>query len=217
MRALRRGLGSSGDTFPQDVLELQSYLAAAQPGAQVRAVPGQGAQVPLYLLGSSTFSAQLAAELGLPFAFASHFAPGSLHDALRFYRAGFKPSPQLREPHVIVGVNVFAADSDAEAARLYTTLLQMFLNHIRDTRQEMPPPIESMDGRWSEPEEIYVRRMLRYSAVGAPATVRAALEAIIAETGADEIIATAQIHDHAARLHSFELAAQIFQQINDTH
>src|SRR3954452_13414733 len=130
MRALRRGLGSSGDTFPHDVLELQSYLAPAQPGALIRAVPGQGSRVPLYLLGSSTFSAQLAAELGLPFAFASHFAPGSLLDALRLYRAGFRPSAQLREPHVIVGVNVFAADTDAEAARLYTTLQQMFLNII---------------------------------------------------------------------------------------
>jgi luciferase family oxidoreductase group 1 len=216
MRALRRGLGSSGDTFPQDVLELQSYLAPAQPGALIRAVPGQGSQAPLYLLGSSTFSAQLAAELGLPLAFASHFAPASLHDALRLYRAGFKPSPQLREPHVIVGVNVFAADTDAEAARLYTTLQQMFLNIIRDTRKAMPPPVDTMDGVWSEPEETYVRRMLRYSAVGRPATVRKALEAIIAETGADEIIATAQIHDHAARLHSFELAAQVFRQINAT-
>ena len=214
MRALRRGLGSNGDTFPQDVLELQSYLAPAQPGAPIRAVPGQGSQVPLYLLGSSTFSAQLAAELGLPFAFASHFAPASLLDALRLYRAGFRPSAQLREPHVIVGVNVFAADTDAEAARLYTTLQQMFLNIIRDTRKEMPPPIDTMDGLWSEPEEIYVRRMLRYSAVGAPATVRAGLEEIVAETGANEIIATAQIYDHAARLRSFELAAQVFQQIN---
>src|SRR3954469_19142645 len=176
MRALRRGLGSNGDTFPQDVLELQSYLAPAQPGAPIRAVPGQGSQVPLYLLGSSTFSAQLAAALGLPFAFASHFAPGSLHDALRLYRAGFQPSPQLREPHVIVGVNVFAADRDAEAERLFTTLQQMFLNIIRDTRREMPPHIDTMDGLWSEPEEIYVRRMLRYSAVRAPASVRKALE-----------------------------------------
>jgi luciferase family oxidoreductase group 1 len=217
MRALRRGLGSSGDTFPQDVLELQRYLAPAQRGASIRAVPGQGSNVPLYLLGSSTFSAQLAAELGLPFAFASHFAPGSLLDALRLYRAGFQPSQQLREPHVIVGVNVFAADTDAEASRLYTSLQQMFLNIIRDTRQEMPPPIDSMDGLWREPEEIYVRRMLRYSAVGAPATVRTSLEAIIAETGADELIATAQIYEHAARLHSFELAAEVFQQISASH
>jgi luciferase family oxidoreductase group 1 len=215
MRALRRGLGSSGDTFPQDVLELQGYLAPAQPGAPIRAVPGQESQVPLYLLGSSTFSAQLAAQLGLPFAFASHFAPASLLEALRLYRAGFRPSEQLREPHIIVGVNVFAADTDAVATRLYTTLQQMFLNIIRDTRGEMPPPIETMDGLWSEAEEAYVRRMLRYSAVGAPATVRAALEAIVGETGADEIIATAQIHDHAARLHSFELAAQVFQELND--
>jgi luciferase family oxidoreductase group 1 len=204
MRALRRGLGSSGDTFPQDVLELQRYLAPAQRGASIRAVPGQGSNVPLYLLGSSTFSAQLAAELGLPFAFASHFAPGSLLDALQLYRAGFQPSQQLREPHVIVGVNVFAADTDAEAGRLYTSLQQMFLNIIRDTRQEMP-------------QEIYVRRMLRYSAVGAPATVRTSLEAIIAETGADELIATAQIYEHAARLHSFELAAEVFQQMSASH
>ena len=211
MRALRRGLGSNGDTFPQDVLELQSYLAPAQPGAPIRAVPGQGSKVPLYLLGSSTFSAQLAAELGLPFAFASHFAPGSLHEALRLYRAGFRPSAQLRKPHVIVGVNVFAADTDAEAARLFTSLQQMFLGIIRGARTEMPPPVATMDGRWSEPEETHVQRMLRYSAVGSPATVRQELQAILAETGADEIIATAQIFDHAARLRSFELAAQVFQ------
>ena len=217
MRALRRGLGSNGDTFPQDVLELQSYLAPAEPGAVIRAVPGQGSNVPLYLLGSSTFSAQLAAQLGLPFAFASHFAPAALPDALRLYRAGFRPSAQLAEPHVIVGVNLFAADTDAEAARLFTTLQQMFLNIIRDTRQEMPPPVASMDGLWSPAEEAYVSRMLRYTVVGSPTTVRAGLEAIVEETGADEIIATAQIYDHDARLRSFEIGAQVFQAMNEAN
>jgi len=213
-RALRRGLGSSGDTFPQDVAELQSYFAPAVPGQPLRAIPGAGLNVPLYLLGSSDFSARLAAELGLPFAFASHFAPDYLHAALALYRDSFRPSAQLAAPHVIVGVNVIAADTDAAAARLFTSLQQAFLGLIRGARSELLPPIDTMDGRWSPIEATHVHRMTRCSAVGSPATIRRDLETLIDSTGADEIIATAQIFDHAARLRSFEIAAVVIEDIN---
>jgi luciferase family oxidoreductase group 1 len=213
-RALRRGLGSSGDTFPQDVMELQSYFAPAAPGQPLKAIPGAGLNVPLYLLGSSDFSARLAAELGLPFGFASHFAPDYLQAAIALYRENFQPSAQLAKPHVIVGANVIAADTDAEARRLFTSLQQAFLGIISGARSELPPPVATMEGCWSAPEEAYVQRMLRCSAVGSPATVRRELEALIQATGADEIIATAQIFDHAARLHSFEITAGVFESIN---
>lgn len=212
-RALRRGLGSSGDTFPQDVLELQSYFAPARPDQPLRAIPGAGLRVPVYLLGSSDFSARLAAELGLPFAFASHFAPDYLHAALGLYRSQFKPSAQLAKPHVMVGVNVIAAETDAEARRLFTSLEQAFLGLVRGARSELPPPVETMSGRWSPVEEAHVLRMTRCSAVGSPATVRRELEALIEATNADEIIATAQIYDHRARLRSFEIAAGVFEEI----
>jgi len=213
-RALRRGLGSSGATFPQDLLELRSYFAPPVEGQLLKAIPGAGLEVPIYLLGSSDFSARLAAELGLPFAFASHFAPDYLHEALALYRDHFQPSPELAAPHVMVGVNVIAAEKDAEAARLFTSLQQAFLGVIRGARSELPPPVESMDGRWAPFEEQHVRRMTRCSAVGAPATMRRALEELIEATGADEIIATAQVFDHQARLRSFEIAAGVFREIN---
>jgi luciferase family oxidoreductase group 1 len=170
--------------------------------------------VPIYLLGSSDFSARLAAELGLPFAFASHFAPDYLHEALELYRMNFRPSPQLAKPHAMVGVNVFAADTDEEGQRLFTTLQQAFLGIIRGARAELPPPVESMRGRWNPAEEAHVRRMLSYSAVGSRETVRRTLAAFIEQTGADEIVATAQIYDHAARLRSFEIAAEVFQEMS---
>jgi luciferase family oxidoreductase group 1 len=213
-RALRRGLGSSGDTFPDDVRELQSYFAPFVSGQPLKAIPGAGLEVPLYLLGSSDFSARLAAELGLPFAFASHFAPDALYDALALYRGHFRPSAQLDRPHVMVGVNVIAAATDAEARRLFTSLQQAFLGMIRGARSALLPPIESMEGRWSPLESGHVQRMLRCSAVGSPATIRRELEALIESTGADEIIATAQVYDHQARLRSFELAAGVFEEIN---
>lgn len=215
-RALRRALGSSGDTFPQDVMELKSYLAPAVPYQVVRAVPGQGLNVPLYLLGSSTFSAQLAAELGLPFAFASHFAPDSLHDALRLYRKGYKPSPGNPKPHVMVGVNVFAAGTDATARVLFTTLQQMFLNLVRGRPQPMPPPVDTMDGIWNAGEEVYVSRMTSHSVVGGPDEIERGLTKILDETAADEIIATAQIFDHQARLESFEIAATVLKTIQQS-
>lgn len=211
-RALRRGLGNA-DTFPQDVLELQSYFAPDSPDRYVKAIPGAGLHVPLYLLGSSGFSARLAAELGLPFAFASHFAPDYLDQALAFYRRDFQSSAQLKKPHVMIGVNVIAADTDVEARRLFTSLQQAFLGLIRGNRAELPPPVESMDGLWSPTEEAHARRMTRCSAVGGRDTVKRELEALIGQTHADEIIATAQIFDQGARLRSLEIAAEVFGEI----
>lgn len=213
-RALRRGLGSSGDTFPDDVRELQKYFAPPVPGQPLRAIPGAGLNVPIYLLGSSDFNARLAAQLGLPFGFASHFAPDYLDAALDLYRQNFQPSPQLAKPHVMIGVNVVAAETDEEARRLFTSLQQMFLGMIRGARSELPPPVDTMEGRWSVLEETHASRMLRCSAVGAPETVAAELQALIDRTGADEVIATAQIFDHTARLRSFEIAAQLFREMN---
>lgn len=212
-RALRRGLGSSGDTFPQDVKELQWYFAPAGPGQMLKAIPGAGLQVPLYLLGSSDFSARLAAEMGLPFAFASHFAPDYVMAALEIYRRDFKPSAQLAQPHVIVGLNVVAAETDEEARQLFTSLQQMFLGMIRGARTEMPPPVETMQDQWSPPEEAQVGRMLRFSAVGSKATVAQELHRFREMTAADEIIATTQVYDHAARLRSFELMAEICREM----
>ncbi len=210
-RALRRSLGSSGDTFPQDVQELQSYFHPAESGQRLRAVPGAGLEVPLYLLGSSDFSARLAAELGLPFAFASHFAPEYLLVALEIYRRAFQPSAQLEKPYVIVGAGLFAAETDAEAKRLATSAQLMFLNLVRGRPGELPPPVDAMP--WSAPERAAVAERMRYSAIGSPATLRAKFQEFLAETSADEIIVTAQIYDHAARLRSFELGAQILAEL----
>ncbi|MEO5715108.1 MAG: LLM class flavin-dependent oxidoreductase [Luteolibacter sp.] len=211
--ALRRNLGSSGDTFPQDVRELQSYFRPAQNGQPLQAVPGAGLNVPLYLLGSSDFSARLAAELGLPFAFASHFAPDYLKTALALYRRDFKPSAANEKPHAIVGVNIFAADTDAEARRLFTSLLQQFLNLIRGNPGKLQPPVEETEMRWSPAEDQHVQRMTRYSLVGSPKTTRRGIDEILRDTGADELIATAQIFDHAARLRSFEIFAEVMKSI----
>ena len=218
-RALRRhmvsgNLGSGGDDFPAQLEELRSYFRPSVAGQAVRAIPGEGLEVPIYLLGSSDFSAILAAELGLPFAFASHFAPAYLHAALELYRTRFEPSDALDRPYAMVGVNVFAADTDDEARRQYTTLQQMFLGMIRGKRSEIPPPVDTMDGRWSQLEKEAVERMTRYSVVGSAARVKVGLQQILADTQADEIVVTAQMFDHQARLRSFEIAAEAFGQIN---
>ena len=212
-RAMRRGLGSNGDTFPQDVLELQSFFEPSEPGQRLQAVPGAGTEIPLYLLGSSDFSARLAAELGLPFAFASHFAPEYLQVALRLYRENFRRSPQLNAPHAMIGVGLFAAETDAAAQRLFTSSLLQFLNLVRGHPTPLPPPVDSMDGRWSAAEERAVHERTRYSLVGSAETVRRRLGEVLAETDADEIIATAQIYDHVARLRSFEIAAEILSKM----
>ena len=211
-RALRRD-PTSADTFPQDVLELQALLGPARPNQIVQAVPGTGLNVPIWLLGSSLFSAQLAAQLGLPFAFASHFAPDLLLHALGLYRAEFQPSEQLKRPYAMVGVNVVAADSDQEAGRLFTSLQQQFTNLRRGKPGKVRPPLDDMDEYWTPVERAYVEHALRLSAVGSPDTVRVRLQSLIDVTQADELILAGQVYDHAARLRSFELAAGVREAI----
>ena len=209
MRALRRHLSNAGeDRFPQDVLELQSYLApakAGQPPAQVRAIPGEGTEVPIWLLGSSLYGAQLAAYLGLPFTFASHFAPDQLQQALDIYREQYRPSERNPKPHAMVAINAIVADTDAEAAFLFTSLQQRFLGMQRGQRGLLPRPIEGMDGLWTASEKANVERMLAESVVGSPDTVRAGLRATQQRTGADEFIVACAVHDFAARLKSYAL------------
>ncbi len=213
-RALRRYLGSSGDSFPEELQELQAYFAPPHPTQRVTAVPGAGARVPLYLLGSSDFSARLAAELGLPFAFASHFAPDYLHAALALYRREFKPSTTLQQPHVIVGAGVYAAETDEAARRLFTSAQLMTLKLISGRPGKLPPPVGSMEGRWSSAEQDAIEQRTRYTAVGSAETVYRHLAQLRAETAADEIMILAQIYDHEARLRSFEIAAEVFGRIN---
>ncbi|HEU4597268.1 MAG TPA: LLM class flavin-dependent oxidoreductase [Pyrinomonadaceae bacterium] len=213
-RALRRKLSDTEDDFPRDVAELLHYFAPARAGQAVRAVPGAGLGVPVWLLGSSLYSAQLAALLGLPFAFASHFAPDYLTAALEIYRREFRPSEYLREPYAMAGVNVFAADTDAEARRLFTSLQQAFVNLRRGVPGQLPPPLESAAGHFNEIELAGTGHALRYSFVGSPETVRRGLEGFIEQTQADELMLTAQIFDHAARLRSFQLAAEVRDRIN---
>jgi luciferase family oxidoreductase group 1 len=206
-RALRRS-PAAGDSFPQDVLELMAYFRPAEPGQVVRAVPGAGLDVPIWILGSSLFGAQLAAALGLPFAFASHFAPGMLEDALDVYRAQFQPSPQLGQPHVMVGVNVFAAESEIEARRLFTSLQQAFINLRRGRPGPLKPPDERFEETLAPFERGMLADMLSYSVVGTGAQVGAGLRGIVERTGADELMIASQIYDHAARLESYEIAAR---------
>ncbi|APR36278.1 LLM class flavin-dependent oxidoreductase [Paraburkholderia sp. SOS3] len=211
-RALRRDLQGSADSFPDDVVELQRYFAEPVAGQRVRAVPGAGLNVPLWLLGSSLFSAQLAAALGLPFAFASHFAPDHMMTALQLYRAQFRPSAALERPYAMVGVNLFAADTNDEARRLFTSLQQQFVNLRRGTPGPLQPPVERLEA--SEFELASVAHSLAYSVIGDRDTVREQLASIVEQTAADELMLTAQIYDHAARLHSFELAAQIRDELD---
>jgi luciferase family oxidoreductase group 1 len=208
-RALRRGARDSADTFPQDVQELQSYFRAVHPGQAVQAVPGGGLAVPIWLLGSSLFSAQLAAALGLPFAFAAHFAPDSLLEALAIYRRDFQPSAALGKPYAMAAIGVIAADTDAAAGRLFTSIQQSFVLLRRGMPAPLPPPVERMDGLWNSLERAGVEHAFRESVVGSLPTVRRGLEAFLARTGIDELMITAAIHDHAARVKSFELVAQL--------
>src|SRR3954454_16996053 len=206
-RALRRDMEDSAEQFPQDVQELQYYFAQSTERQSIRAVPGAGLNVPIWLLGSSLFSAQLAAALGLPFAFASHFAPDLLLPALQIYRAHFKPTAALAQPYAMAGVGVFAADTDADARRLITSAQQQFLNLRRGRPGPVPPPVDSMDDLWSAAERAGVEHALRYAIVGTPDAVKRGLDAFIAETRVDEVMITAQIYDHAARLRSYEIVA----------
>ncbi len=207
LHALRRP-PEAAETFPRDVLELQAFLAPAAPGQRIQAVPAAGTEVPLWILGSSHFGAMLAAELGLPYSFASHFAPDLLIPALEIYRSRFKPSAQLDRPYAMVGVNIIAADSDAAARRLATTQQMSFANIFRGARGLSQPPIDDIESYWSPIEKAQAKRMLARSIVGSPGTVRAGMEALVAETGADELIVVSDIYEHRARLRSFELIAE---------
>ena len=206
LRALRR-LPEAADNFPQDVLELQAFLAPVGPGQRIQAVPAAGTNVPLWILGSSHFGAMLAAELGLPYAFASHFAPDELLPALEIYRARFKPSEQLERPYAMVGVNVIAAGSDREARRLATTQQMSFTNMFRGARGLSQPPIDDIETYWSPSEKAQAMRMLARSIVGSPETVRTGIDALVKETSADELIIVSDIYDHPTRLRSFEMIA----------
>jgi len=208
LRALRRSPMSS-DSFPQDVLELQALLAPAGPNQAIRAVPGEGSNVPLWILGSSTFGAQLAAELGLPYSFASHFAPDALMQALAVYRDRFKPSEQLEASYAMTGINVIAADTDAEAEYLASSLRQRFVGMVRGARGKLQPPIADMESYWTPAEKGHVRQMLRYAFIGSPETLKRSLGEFVRDTRADEIMITAPIFDHEKRKRSFELVAGI--------
>jgi luciferase family oxidoreductase group 1 len=210
MIALRRDqVGGGVDTFPQDVLELQALLGDPQPGQAVRAIPGMGSHVPLWILGSSLYGAQLAAALGLPYAFASHFAPDALLPALEIYRERFEPSRELQQPHAMVAANVIAADDDAEARRLFTSVQQSFTNVLRGRRGQLPPPIDDIEPYWAPEEKLRVSGMLHRSFVGSRETVKQGLEGFVEETSADELIVATAIHEHAARLRSYEILSEL--------
>lgn len=208
LRSLRRDPGA--DTFPQDVRELQSYFEPTQAGQSVQAVPGAGLRVPLWILGSSLFGAELAATLGLPYAFASHFAPTALLHALRTYRKSFKPSRQLDRSYAVAGVNVSIAETDGEARRLFTSAQQQFTNMFRGVRGRLQPPIDDIDAYWTPEERAQASSMLACSFVGSQETVRDGLTQFVAQTGVDELIVASAIYDHVARLRSYELLAEIW-------
>ncbi len=208
-RALRRDLATSADQFPQDVMELQAYFEPTVAGQAIRAIPGEGTRVPLWILGSSLFGAQLAAALGLPFAFASHFAPDALLPALQIYRSRFQPSRQLQQPHAMVAANIIVAPTDAEAAYLFSSLQQAFVRLRRGEPGPLPVPVEAIETVTSEAERAGLAQALACSFVGSVATVERGLRAFLQRTAADELIISGHVHDHSARLRSFALAAQI--------
>jgi len=208
-RALRRTLASDPEKFPQDVVELMRYFEPAQPGQQVVAVPGAGLDVPIWILGSSLFGAQVAALLGLPFAFASHFAPADLLPAIEIYRERFRPSKQLDRPYVMLGFNVFAADTDEQARFLATSMQQAFVNLRSGRPTTLQPPVRDYEGVLSGEARALLAQVLECSAIGGPATVRRALLDFVARTAADEVMISSMIFDHAARLRSYEIAAQV--------
>ncbi len=210
MRALRRD-PASADRFPHDVIELQSYFRPAVENQAVRAVPGEGLDVPIWLLGSSLYSAQLAAMLGLPFAFASHFAPDLMDEALSIYRERFEPSGALTQPYAMLGVNVFAAETDREAARLFTSAQQQFMMLRRGTPGKLRPPVESMDGIWTAAEAAGIARALSSALVGSAEAVREGMERFIERHRPDELLIASQIYDHAARRRSFEIVSRVQQ------
>ena len=207
-RALRRE-SSASERFPQDVLELQALLGPVLPGQTIQAVPGADLNVPLWILGSSLFGSHLAAMLGLPYAFASHFAPDALYQALEVYRTRFEPSARLDKPYAMAGVNVIVAETDAEATRLFTSIQQRFTDMFRKDRGYLKPPIDDIETYWTPVEKLQASRMLSCSFVGSPKTVESALREFVDKTGVDELMVSSAIYDHAARLRSYELLAEL--------
>jgi luciferase family oxidoreductase group 1 len=212
-KALRRDMVTSVDQFPRDVQELQYYFSPANPGQKIRAVPGAGLNVPIWLLGSSLFSAQLAAGRGLPFAFASHFAPAEMMQALKLYRSEFQPSRQLGRPYAMLGINVIAADTDAQARRNFTSLQQAFINLRRGMPGQIPPPIDDIDVFCPPAERAGVDHALSCSVIGSPETVERGLRSFMEATRPDELMITANLYEHAARLRSFEIVAEVRDRI----
>jgi luciferase family oxidoreductase group 1 len=206
--ALRRNPGAA-DRFPEDVAELQHYFEPVSLGQPVQAVPGGGLRVPIWILGSSYFGAQLAARMGLPYAFASHFAPGALLPALRIYRTEFRPSTQSPKAHAAAGVNVFLAETDQEAHRLFTSAQQQFTNLVRGRPGKLPPPIDAIDLYWNPFEQSRASSMLAYSFVGSPKTVRNGLRLFLNETEVDELFVVSAIYDHPSRLRSYQMLAEL--------
>jgi luciferase family oxidoreductase group 1 len=211
-RALRRTLGGNIDAFPNDVVELIHYFQPVQPGQAVQAVPGAGLDVPVWILGSSTYGAQLAAMLGLPYAFASHFAPADMDAAVRIYRERFQPTEHLAQPYVMLGLTVVAADTDAEAHRLFTSLQQAFINLRTGRAGPLPPPVDNIAAIVDPGARELLEQTLSRSVVGGPAKVKAGLDAFIARNRPDELILTAQIFDHTARRRSFEIVAEVMRE-----
>jgi luciferase family oxidoreductase group 1 len=207
-RAMRRNLTADIDQFPRDVVELMRYFLPTEPNQPLQAVPGAGEAVEIWILGSSTYGAQLAAHLGLPYAFASHFAPGEMRAAIDIYRDRFRPSGQLAKPHVMLGVNICAADTDAEAHLLYSSLQQAFVNLRRGRPGKLPPPVDGFEAGLDRYARAILADALSCSIVGGPETIRQGLEGFVTRTGADELMVTAQIFDHTARKRSFEILAQ---------
>lgn len=209
--ALRRNLNGSVDDFPRDVIELKNYLAPPANDAKVRAIPGEGTRVPIWLLGSSTYSAQLAAALGLPFAFASHFAPAQLHDALKLYRGGFIPSEELKHPYSLACVNVIAADTDEEANYLASSFYQLASGIVTNKRKPLQPPVKNFLNEWDEYEKAAVLQMMKYTFIGSPATVNKGLQSFLDDTQVDEIMVASYVFDNNAKIHSYELIAEFFK------
>ncbi|SHI63483.1 luciferase family oxidoreductase, group 1 [Arenibacter nanhaiticus] len=208
-KALRRDRIETVHDFPRDIEALQQYFSIENSRAPVRAIPGEGSDIPLYLLGSSTFSAQLAGKKGLPYAFASHFAPAQLHQALGLYHQNFEPSPQCNKPYTIACVNIIAADTDEEARYIETSLQQLALGIIRNTRKPLPPPLDNMDELWDEREKAQIQQMMYYSFVGNKETIERELSAFVAATQVNEIMVVSHIFDHEERLKSYEIVSSL--------
>jgi luciferase family oxidoreductase group 1 len=211
MRALRRNVMEGPNDFPESVMELKKYLSPENRTAKVRAIPGEGLTIPIWLLGSSTYSAQLASIMGMPFAFASHFAPTYLLPALQLYRDNFQPSSACKEPYSLACVNVVAADTDEEANYIATSFFQLAMGIIHGTTKPLPPPVKNMDLIWSEPEKAAILQMMKYTFIGSAENIKQKLQRFLNETQVDELMVTSHIYDHTARLHSYEILAGLWK------